>query len=92
MQCISSVMKNKNKGFLAWVCRLYGPVAPPKWQQSEAVIGGVHVIFKDGAGLSETACCEDVVQSPMIFLRCFADPLEAFLSRSEQFGYQTVIL
>lgn len=44
-----------------------GPVAPSKRQQSEAVIGGVHVIFKDGAGLSETAGVEDVVQISIIF-------------------------
>lgn len=44
-----------------------GPVVLPKWQQSEAVIGGVHVVFKDGAGLSKTACCEDVVQGLIIF-------------------------
>lgn len=44
-----------------------GPVAPSKRQQSEAVIGGVHVIFKDGAGLSETAAVKMLSRVRLFF-------------------------
>lgn len=86
--CDGQGKERKTKRFFGWGVWAVWPCSASQMVNTVKT-GGVHVLFKDGAGLSERACCEHVQRSMIFFF--FADPLEAFLSGSGQFGYQPAI-